>query len=89
MDNFVQMRKENGFNPQFNNPIYERNTMGIKLKGCVMDLILLKSHLDPDDKLSEEEWEGFVESSSDLLFDSCLDRGKDLLEVFLSSKNNN
>ena len=53
-----------------------------------IDLIILKSHLDPDDKLSEKEWEEFVGVSEDSLFDSCLDRGKDLLEVFLSSKDN-
>ena len=45
-----------------------------------MNLIILQDHLDPNDKLSEKEWEQFVEECSDRLFECCLDSGEDLLE---------
>ena len=54
-----------------------------------MDLIILKDHLDPDDKLSDEEWTEFVEECSDRLFDCCLVEGQDLLKDWSITNLNN
>ena len=45
-----------------------------------MKFIILKEDLDPDDKLSEKEWEEFVNESSDSIWECCVDSGEDLLD---------
>ena len=50
-------------------------------KNC-LQLTYDKEQLDPDNKLklSDEEWEQFVEESSDRFFEYCEEEGKELLE---------
>ena len=52
----------------------------------IMDISFLQEHLDPYNKLSDEEWEEFLEESSDRLFEYCLEEGQDFLEEWLISK---
>ena len=47
---------------------------------------LEKKHLDPDNKLSDEKWEEFVEDTQDQFGDHTSDIGKEFLQNWINGR---